>query len=77
MVRRISTKWVLAVLAVVVLPFLGFAWYVDAFVSQRFSDDVVRYHLLGHAAEPQSASIGSWRSTSATSGSWRRSRTSP
>ena len=51
MVRRISTKWVLAVLAVVVLPFLGFAWYVDAFVSQRFSDDVVRYHLLGHAAE--------------------------
>lgn len=51
MVRRISTKWVLAVLAVVVLPFLGFAWYVDAFVSQRFADDVVRYHLLGHAAE--------------------------
>lgn len=51
MIRRISTKWVLAVLAVVVLPFLGFAWYVDAFVSRRFSDDVVRYHLLGHAAE--------------------------
>ena len=51
MVRRISTKRVLAVLAVVVLPFLGFAWYVDAFVSQRFADDVVRYHLLGHAAE--------------------------
>ncbi|MEM9381931.1 MAG: ATP-binding protein [Planctomycetota bacterium] len=51
MIRRISTKWVLAVLAVVVLPFLGFAWYVDAFVSRRFADDVVRYHLLGHAAE--------------------------
>lgn len=51
MIRRISTKWVMAVLAVVVLPFLGFAWYVDAFVSQRFADDVVRYHLLGHAAE--------------------------
>lgn len=51
MIRRISTKWVLAVLAVVVFPFLGFAWYVDSFVSQRFSDDVVRYHLLGHAAE--------------------------
>ncbi|MEM9801719.1 MAG: ATP-binding protein [Planctomycetota bacterium] len=51
MIRRISTKWVLAVLAVVVLPFLGFAWYVDAFVSHRFSEDVVRYHLLGHAAD--------------------------
>ena len=51
MIRRISTKWVLAVLAVVVLPFLGFARYVDAFVSQRFADDVVRYHLLGHAAD--------------------------
>ena len=51
MIRRISTKWVMAVLAVVVLPFLGFAWYVDAFVSQRFADDVVRYHLLGHAAD--------------------------
>jgi len=51
MIRRISTKWVLAVLAVVVLPFLGFAWYVHAFVSERFADDVVRYHLLGHAAE--------------------------
>ena len=51
MLRRISTKWVLAVLAVVVLPFLGFAWYVDDFVSERFSEDVVRYHLLSHAAE--------------------------
>lgn len=51
MIRRISTKWVLAVLAVVVLPFLGFAWYVHDFVSERFADDVVRYHLLGHAAE--------------------------
>ncbi len=51
MIRRISTKWVLAVLAVVVMPFLGFAWYVHDFVSERFADDVVRYHLLGHAAE--------------------------
>ena len=51
MIRRISTKWVLAVLAVVVLPFLGFAWYVHDFVSARFAEDVVRYHLLGHAAE--------------------------
>lgn len=51
MLRKISTKWVLAVLAVVVLPFLGFAWYVDDFVSERFSEDVVRYHLLSHAAE--------------------------
>ncbi|MGK0481309.1 MAG: signal transduction histidine kinase [Planctomycetota bacterium] len=51
MIRRISTKWLLAVLAVVVLPFLGFAYFVDSFVSQRFSEDVVDYHLLGHAAE--------------------------
>ncbi|MFT6111231.1 MAG: hypothetical protein ACJA2W_004161, partial [Planctomycetota bacterium] len=51
MIRRISTKWLLAVLAVVVLPFLGFAYFVDSFVSQRFSEDVVGYHLLGHAAE--------------------------
>ena len=51
MIRRISTKWLLAVLAVVVLPFLGFGWFVDSFVSQRFSEDVVRYHLQGHAAE--------------------------
>ncbi|MEZ6018069.1 MAG: HAMP domain-containing sensor histidine kinase [Planctomycetota bacterium] len=51
MIRRISTKWVLAVLATVVVPFAGFAWYVNGFVRARIADDVVRYHLLSHAAE--------------------------
>lgn len=51
MIRRISTKWVLTVLAIVVLPFLGFFLYVDSFVTRRFADDVVRYHLMSHAAE--------------------------
>jgi hypothetical protein len=51
MIRRISTKWVLAVLAAVMVPFIGFAWYVNGFVRSRIADDVVRYHLLSHAAE--------------------------
>ena len=51
MIRRISTKWVLAVLAAVMVPFAGFAWYVNGFVRSRIADDVVRYHLLSHAAE--------------------------
>jgi signal transduction histidine kinase len=51
MIRRISTKWVLAVLAAVMVPFVGFAWYVNGFVRSRIADDVVRYHLLSHAAE--------------------------
>ncbi len=51
MIRRISTKWVLAVFAAVMVPFVGFAFWVNGFVRERISDDVVRYHLLGHAAE--------------------------
>lgn len=51
MIRRISTKWVLAVLAAVMVPFAGFAWYVNGFVRSRLTDDVVRYNLLSHAAE--------------------------
>jgi len=49
MIRRISTKWVLAVLASVVLPFIGFAWYVDLKLADRLSNDIVRYYLLRFA----------------------------
>lgn len=51
MIRRISTKWVLAVLAAVVVPFVGFAWFVNVKVSDRMAGDVVRYHLLSMAAD--------------------------
>jgi len=51
MIRRISTKWMLAVFVAVAVPFIGFAWYVDGFVRARLTDDVVRYHLMSHAAE--------------------------
>ena len=50
MIRRISTKWVLTVLAAVVLPFLGFAWIVNYQVSERLRD-VVRYYLLSIAGD--------------------------
>ena len=48
--RRISTKWVLAALAAVVLPFLGFAWYVDNEVA-RWNTTHVQYDLLSIAGE--------------------------
>ncbi|MCB9913833.1 MAG: sensor histidine kinase [Planctomycetes bacterium] len=51
MLRRLSTKWVLAVLASVVVPFLGFAWYVDVRLADRLSSDIVRYYLLSLAAD--------------------------
>ena len=51
MFRRLSTKWLVAVLATVVLPFLGFAWYVDGALARRLSWDVVRYYLLSLAAD--------------------------
>jgi len=51
MIRRISTKWVLAVLAAVVVPFVGLAWLVNTKVSDRMAGDVVRYHLLTMATE--------------------------
>ncbi len=51
MIRRLSTRWVLAVLAAVVVPFLGFAWYVDSALAHRLSWDVVRYYLLNLAAD--------------------------
>ncbi|MFT5049632.1 MAG: signal transduction histidine kinase [Chlamydiales bacterium] len=51
MIRRISTKWVLAVLAAVVVPFVGFAYFVNTKVSSRLAGDVVRYHLLSLAGD--------------------------
>jgi len=50
MIRRLSTKWVLTVLAAVVLPFLGFAWYVDKEVAEWNATDV-QYDLLSIAGE--------------------------
>ncbi len=51
MIRRISTKLLLAVLAAVVLPFLGFAVFVDSQMAERLSRDVVLYLLKGLAAD--------------------------
>jgi len=48
MVRRISTKLLLAVLAAVVVPFLGFALFVNDTMAER-SREVVRYSLRGLA----------------------------
>ena len=50
MLRRISTKWVLTALAAVVLPFLGFAWYVDNEVANA-NATAVQYELLSIAGE--------------------------
>ena len=50
MIRRISTKWVLTVLTAVLLPFLGFAWFVDFQLAERHWD-TVRYYLLTMAGE--------------------------
>lgn len=49
MIRRISTKWLLAVLAAVVVPFSVFAYFVNTKVSERLGEDVVRFHLLSMA----------------------------
>ncbi len=48
MLRRISTKWMLTVLAAVLIPFLGFAWFVDVEMADR-QWDMVRYFLLSIA----------------------------
>src|SRR5438552_1012424 len=50
MIRRISTKWVLTVLAAVVLPFLAFTWYVDSQVAKWNLEDV-SYDLLSISGE--------------------------
>ncbi len=46
MIRRISTKWLLAVLAAVVVPFAVFAYFVNTKVTESLGNDVVRFHLL-------------------------------
>ena len=51
MVRRISTKLLLAVLAAVVIPFVGFAIFVDNQMAERMSKQVVLYSLQGLAAD--------------------------
>jgi signal transduction histidine kinase len=48
MLRRISTKWMLTVLAAVLLPFLGFAWFVHVEMADR-QWDMVRYFLISIA----------------------------
>jgi len=48
--RRIATKWVLTVLAAVLVPFLGFAWYVDGRIAERHWE-TVRYYLSTMAGE--------------------------
>jgi signal transduction histidine kinase len=50
MIRRISTKWMITALAAVVLPFLGFAWYVDKEVA-KWNATSVQYDLLSIAGE--------------------------
>ncbi len=50
MLRRISTKWVLTVLAAVLIPFIGFAWFVDVKMAER-QWDMVRYFLLNLAGD--------------------------
>ena len=50
MLRRIATKWVLTVLAAVLVPFLGFAWYIDGTMAERHWA-TVRYYLLTMAGE--------------------------
>ncbi len=48
--RRISTKFVLAVLAAVIVPFCGFAVFVDQTVAKR-SLEVVKQALVGLATD--------------------------
>jgi len=51
MIRRLSTKWVLAVLAAVVVPFLSFTWFVDAQLAERLSWNVARHYLVSLAGD--------------------------
>ncbi len=50
-IRRISTKFLLAVLAAVVLPFLALAIFVETQMAGRLSKDVVLYSLKSLAAD--------------------------
>jgi signal transduction histidine kinase len=47
MLRRISTKLVLAVLVAVVLPFVGFAYFLNEQMAERLTRHVVQQALLG------------------------------
>ncbi len=50
MFRRLSTKWVLTVLAAVIVPFLCYALYLSRRLEQRESD-TVKFYLLSLASE--------------------------
>ena len=50
MIRRISTKLLLAVLAAVIIPFIGFALYADSAVAERSKQSVL-YSLRGLAGD--------------------------
>lgn len=51
MLRRISTKWLLAVLVSIAVPFVGYSLYVNQKVTDRLARDVVRFSLIGQAAD--------------------------
>ncbi|MCA9002439.1 MAG: cache domain-containing protein, partial [Planctomycetes bacterium] len=51
MIRGITTKWMLGVLLCLALPLMGFAWFARASVTAKRADEVVRFHLLGTAAD--------------------------
>lgn len=51
MIRRISTKLLFAVLAAVVLPFVGLAFFVDTQMAERLAREVVLYSLKSLAAD--------------------------
>jgi len=51
MIRRISTKLILAVLVAVVLPFVAFAFYINEQMSDRLTRHVVQQALLGFAKD--------------------------
>lgn len=49
--RGLSTKLVLAVLGAVILPFLGFAYFIDAQIGTRLKENIVRESLLSLAVD--------------------------
>jgi signal transduction histidine kinase len=51
MLRRISTKLVVAVLAAVVLPFVAFAIFIDHQMAERLTRNVVQQSLKGQAKD--------------------------
>ncbi len=51
MLRRISTKLVVAVLTAVVLPFVAFAVFIDTQMAERLTRHLVQQGLLGLAKD--------------------------